>query len=103
MFHCYYTCDVCHRVLDPGEDVRYSLRITPSSDADDSDAKIDDDRDYLEEINDRLECTGSFDDMQLGDDVEEAAQYDLCSECRQRFSLESPPARVMPSLDFSEN
>ena len=103
MFHCYYTCDVCQRVLDPDVDVRYSLRIAPCADAEDGDGKIDDDRDYLEEISDQLECTGSLDDVPLECDSEEPVQYDLCSECRQRFSLESPTARIVPSLDFSEN
>lgn len=103
MFHCYYTCDVCQRVLDPDGDVRYTLRITRNSDADDGDGSIDDDRDYLEEISDELESTGSFDDVPLGGDVEEPVEYDLCSECRQRFALEPSQARVVQSLDFSEN
>jgi len=103
MFHCYYTCDVCQRALDPDEDVRYTLRITPSSDAEECDGRIDDDRDYLEEINDQLECAGSLDDAQLGGDVEEPVEYDLCCDCRKRFSLQPPETRVMQSLDFSEN
>ena len=103
MFHCYYTCDVCQRVLDPDDDVRYSLRIAASSDADDRDGKIDHDRDYLEEMDDQLESAGSFDEAPLGGNGEEPVEYDLCSECRQRFSLQPPETRVVQSLDFSEN
>lgn len=106
MFHCYYTCDVCQRVLEPGEDKRYTLRISVSSNGEDADGQIDDDRDYLEELNDQLECEASFDDVSIVDEAEEVdepVEYDLCSECRQRFSLEAPTARAMQSLDFSEN
>jgi hypothetical protein len=93
-------------VLEPGEDVRYTVRIAQSSNGDDADGGMDDDRDYLEEISDQLECDGGFDDGPLGGEnkgVDEPVEYDLCSECRKRFSLEAPTPRVRQSLDFSEN
>jgi hypothetical protein len=90
-------------VLDPDEDARYVLRISRCAQTDDFEGKVDDDRDYLEEIDDQLECAGSFDDEQLGGETNEPAEYDLCGECRQKFSLEPPEGRVVQSLDFSEN
>ena len=103
MFHCHYTCDVCQRVLDPIEDARYLLRISSCADVDGSDARIDDDRDYLEEINDLLECSGDLDDMRRDDDADEPVEYDLCSECRRKFSIETIGSRVVQILEFSEN
>ena len=106
MFHCYYTCDVCQRVLEPGEDVRYTVRIAVSSNGEDAEGRIDDDRDYLEELGDQLECDDSFAEVPRtasAETIDEPVEYDLCSECRSRFSLEAPAARVMTSLDFSEN
>src|SRR3990172_9769444 len=96
MFHCecHYTCDVCGRVLDAQADQRYVLRISACGDA--ADRGLEDDRDYLEEIDNRLLCALEFDDELVGDEDEEIA-YDLCPECRQKFSLEPPVRRPPPS------
>ncbi len=105
MFHCdcHYTCDVCHRVLDAENDERYVLRITACGHGAEADRAVDDDRDYLEEIDDRLICARDFDDDLLGQDDDEEIEYDLCPECRQKFSLEALGRRAAPSLDFSQN
>ena len=102
MFHCecHYTCDVCHRVLDAKSDERYVLRI--SACGEDAQRGVEDDRDYLEEIDERLLGAADFDDDLMGDEDEEIT-YDLCPECRRTFSLESLGRRVAPSLDFSQN
>lgn len=107
MFHCecHYTCDVCGRVLDAKSDQRYVLRISACGDEGDRD--MEDDRDYLEEIDNRLICARDFDDELAGDtfvgDEDEEITYDLCPQCRQKFSLEPLGRRAAPSLDFSQN
>ena len=105
MFHCecHYTCDVCGRVLDARTDERYVIRITACASGEDADHTLDDDRDYLEEIDDRLVCARDFDEELLGQESEDEVEYDLCSECRQKFSLDSIGRRASPSLDFSQN
>jgi hypothetical protein len=105
MFHCdfHYTCDVCQRVLDAKEDARFVLRITSCGNGEDADRRVDDDRDYLEEIDDRLVCARDFDDDLVGEESDEEIEYDLCPECRQKFSLETLGRRAVPSLDFSDN
>lgn len=105
MFHCdcHYTCDVCQRILDAKDDVRYVLRITPCGVGEDSGPQMDDDRDYLDEIDERLVCAHDFDDELSGDENAEEVEYDLCGECRQKFSLESLGRRAVTSLGFSEN
>jgi hypothetical protein len=90
-------------VLDPDEDVRYLLRISRCSNDDDVEGPIDDDRDYLDEINDRLELSGALDDEPLDESGEEPAEYDLCSDCRRKFSLEPQGSRIVQILEFSEN
>jgi hypothetical protein len=104
MFHCdcHYTCDVCQRVLDAKIDQRYVLRISACG-GEDADRALDDDRDYLEEIDDRLICARNFDDDLLGQESEDEIEYDLCAECRQKFSLEDIGRRATHSLDFSQN
>jgi hypothetical protein len=105
MFHCdcHYTCDVCQRVLDATSDQRYVLRITASGAGEDADRALDDDPDYLEQIDDRLICARDFEDDLVGQECDEEVEYDLCPECRQKFSLESLGRRAAPSLDFSNN
>jgi hypothetical protein len=87
-------------VLDAKTGERYVLRI--SACGDDVHRGMEDDRDYLEEIDHRLICAREFDDDLVGDEDEEIS-YDLCSECRQKFSLERLGRRIAPSLDFSQN
>lgn len=105
MFHCdcHYTCDVCQRVLDATCDHRYVLRITAIGTGEDADRPLDDDPDYLEQIDDRLVCALEFEDDLVGQECDEEVEYDLCPECRQKFSLEAIGRRATPSLDFSKN
>jgi len=102
MFHCecHYTCDVCGRVLDAKADQRYVLCI--SACGAEADRGMEDDRDYLEEIDVRLICAHDFDDDLVGDEEDEIS-YDLCPECRQKFALEPLGRRASASLDFSQN
>jgi hypothetical protein len=85
-------------VLDAKTDSRYVLRIVACG-REDVSPGVDDDRDYLEEIDDRL--IGADEDL-VGDEDEEIT-YDLCPECRRKFSLDPFGRRVAPSLDFSQN
>jgi hypothetical protein len=105
MFHCdcHYTCDVCQRELDATRDQRYVLRIAACGSGEDADRAPDDDRDYLEEIDDRLICARNVDEELLGQECEDEVEYDLCAECRQKFSLDAIGRRAAPSLDFSQN
>jgi hypothetical protein len=105
MFHCdyHYTCDVCQRVLDAQSDPRFVLRITACGNGEDADRELDDDRDYLEEIDNRLICSRDFEDDLLGQESEDEVEFDLCPECREKFSLDAFGRRAAPSLDFSNN
>jgi hypothetical protein len=105
MFHCecHYTCDVCQRVLDARTDERFVLRISACASGEEADRSLEDDRDYLEEIDDRLVCARDFDEDLLGQECDDEVEYDLCPECRAKFSLEAIGRRAAPSLDFSQN
>jgi hypothetical protein len=97
-------------VLDVETDQRYVLRITASgsNDGDDADGRMDEDRDYLQEIDDRLIGSDGFDDELIGgddgsDDGDQEIEYDLCSACRERFLHDPLGRRLAPTLDFSKN
>jgi hypothetical protein len=90
-------------VLDATSDHRYVLRITASGGGEDAERALDDDPDYLEQIDDRLVVALDFEDDLVGQESDEEVEYDLCPECRQKFSLEAIGRRAKPSLDFSKN
>ncbi len=102
MFHCecHYECDLCGRELDAKTDQRYELRISACGEA--ADRGMEDDRDYLEEIDIQLICARDV-DVELDGDEDEEFICDLCPECRRSFSLDQLVRRAAPSLDFSPN
>jgi len=105
----HYTCDVCKRELDPKEDLRYVVKIEIAAAFDPVGGDEEDDRDHLEEIQDLLEHLEEAHSSQIGDDVYQELRFDLCPECRKRFSknpLGSSASKVLNYsgiLDFTEN
>ncbi len=97
----HFTCDCCKRVIDLDHEVRYVLRMEVFAAADNCDASMDDDRDYLQEIEDILSRDEA--DEELGSDVYQEVRFDLCAECRERF-LSNPLGRIAAvELGFSNN
>jgi hypothetical protein len=99
----HYTCDFCKRAIDPDEDLRYVVKIEISAAFDPTVADEDDDRDHLQEIQDLLEHLESSRGDQLGDDVHQELHFDLCPECRRKFTKNPLGREVAKLLDFSEN
>jgi hypothetical protein len=99
----HFTCDGCHRSLEPDRDARYVVRVEVYTALDAAAADSDDDRDHLEELQEIIE---RLDDEALEHIAEETYQevrYDLCSECRRKF-LRNPLGRgLAPQLNFSQN
>lgn len=96
----HFTCDCCKRLIDLDHEVRYVVRMEVFAAADSNDSSMDDDRDYLEEIEEMLT-------RDEADELEEAvyqqARFDLCGECRERF-LNNPLGRIAAvELGFSNN
>lgn len=99
----HFTCDGCHRCLDPEHDARYVLRVEVYTALDPTDDDWDDDRDHLEELQEIIERLDDAADSNIGEDVYQQVRYDLCSECRRKF-LRNPLGRgLSPQLNFSQN
>lgn len=99
----HYTCDLCKRDLDPEADLRFVVRIEISAAFDPIDGDGDDDRDYLQEIQDILERLEDAESDKIGDEVLQQIRLDLCPECRKHF-LSRLLLRESPKLfDFSNN
>jgi hypothetical protein len=99
-----YTCDVCHRELDPEEELRYVVKMEVYAAFDPTAVcEDDDDRDHLQEIQDILERIEDAEDERIGDDVYQQMRFDLCAECRKKFLTNPLGREVAKAFDFSEN
>jgi hypothetical protein len=97
----HYTCDLCKRELDPKEDLRYVIKIEIAAAFDPAVDDDDDDRDHLQEIQDLLEHLQDSQTCDIGDDVYQELRFDLCPQCRKRYTknpLGRQPSKV---LDYS--
>jgi hypothetical protein len=105
----HYTCDLCKRPLDPTRDLRYVVRIEISAAFDPVVNEEEDDRDYLEEIQDMLEHLEHDPNTEISEEVYQELRFDLCPECRKRFCknpLGKPAAKILDYsgiLDFSDH
>ena len=99
-----YRCDLCHRDLDPEEDLRYVVKMEVYA-AFDPIANDDecDDRNHLQEIQDILEQLDDVDNDQIGVEVYRQLRFDLCPECHKKF-VKNPLGREAVKLfNFSQN
>ncbi len=99
----HYSCDGCHRQLDPERDLRYVVRMEVYAALDPIDLGEDDDRDDLQEIQDILERLDDAQDDRIGDDVYQQVRYDLCSECRRKFLHNPLGLSTRAQFNFSNN
>ncbi|MFV2065856.1 MAG: hypothetical protein ACC645_02680 [Pirellulales bacterium] len=99
----HYTCDGCHRSLNPENDLRYVVKMEIYASLDPLEDEPEDDRDHLQEIQDILERLDDAESDEVGDDVYQQMRFDLCPDCRRRF-LRNPIGRgLVKQLNFSEN
>jgi hypothetical protein len=99
----HHSCDLCKRLIDSDEDLRYVVKIEvyaaldPVENADD-----EDDRDNLLEMHEILERMQDVESAAVGDDVYQTMRFDLCPECRRRF-IRNPLGRETKKFNFSKN
>lgn len=99
----HYSCDLCKRDLCPDEDVRFVVRMQISQEVEPQGAdESDDDRDYLEEIQDTLARMGdTLDD--IGAAIGAEMRFDLCPECARKFAKNPLGRDLSKKLMFSKN
>jgi len=97
----HFTCDCCKQLINLDTEVRYVVRMEVFAMADADDADCDDDRDYLQEIEDML--SSGEDDETLEAGIYEQTRFDLCETCRQEF-MQNPLGRATAvQIGFSQN
>jgi hypothetical protein len=100
----HHSCDLCKRLIDTEQDVRYVVKIEVYAALDPALDEADDDRDGLQEVQDMLaRMEESESDELTDDDVYQTMRFDLCPECRKKF-LKHPLGReAVKQFDFSQN
>ncbi|MBX9791786.1 MAG: hypothetical protein K2Y37_22920 [Pirellulales bacterium] len=100
----HYSCDCCKRELDPEDNVRYVVKMEIAQEVQPLGVdELDDDRDYLDEIQDALERLDEDELIDLGSAGARTMRFDLCADCAKRF-LKNPLGRdLAKQLNFSEN
>jgi hypothetical protein len=101
----HHSCDLCKRLIDTEEDVRYVLKMEVYAALDPAlDDADDGDRDGLQDVQDMLQRIDDLDTSEVApDDVYQQLRFDLCPECRKKF-LKAPLGReAMKQFDFSQN
>jgi hypothetical protein len=98
----HHSCDLCKRLIDPEEDLRYVVKIEVYAALDPVDVAADDDRDNLLEMHEILERMDDAESGAVGDDVYQTLRFDLCRDCRRRF-LRNPLGRESKKFNFSAN
>lgn len=99
------SCDLCGKVLRPGDDHRFVVKIEVFAAHDPSEiTEADLDEDHMEEVSQLLR---EMDENLVGpDDLEQRTQhfrYDLCPECRKKFARDPLGKEGAQKFDFSEN
>jgi hypothetical protein len=95
---------LCGRELDPQDELRYVVKIEvfAAFDPAATDA-ADDDCDHLEEIQEILERMEESASDQIGDDVYQQLRFDLCPECRKKFTKNPLGRETAKAFGFSSN
>ena len=99
----HYTCDRCKQVIDPQEDLRYTVRLEIQAALDPVDGGDEDDRDHLLEVQEILERLEDEQSEEIGPDVYERRRYDLCASCYREFIKDPVGYHDSVQLDFSNN
>ena len=99
-----YRCDMCKCELDPKHDVAYVVRMEVYPMPSEANSAIDNDRDYLEDIQEILQRYHEFEaDGELPEhDTYSKLQLDLCRNCCERF-MQPLGRNKERQLDFSKS
>lgn len=100
----HFTCDICGRELQPGDDPRFVIKIEAFAAHDPSEITEDDlDEDHMEEVGQLLR---DLEDSGQGPDLADARKkfrYDLCHDCHKKFVRDPLGREIVQKFDFSKN
>jgi len=100
----HFSCDLCHRALDPRQDLRYVVKLEAYAAMEPLDCEeIEDDRDHLLEVHEILEHLDDEQDELIGEDIYVRRQFDLCPDCYRKFNKNPLGREAAAQMNFSQN
>ena len=98
------TCDLCGKVLRPGDDQHFVVKVEVFAAQDPAEiTEADLDEDHMEAVSQLIrqmeagECTDGV------GPTSHHLRYDLCPDCRQRYLRDPLSKDAVGKFDFSEN
>jgi hypothetical protein len=105
----HYSCDRCKRELEPSE-LRYVVKLELQAVLEPAVCnEHEDDRDYLGELNDQIECEDledfdeDFDAEDLSEEPARQHHYDLCPRCAKELQRNPLGRETHLRFGFSQN
>lgn len=99
----HYSCDRCGKPINRQLQVRYVVHVEVMADIEPTEEhEPDDDRDYLDEIEQYLTENVADDDRETGGDSFHRS-FDLCPECYRKFVQNPLGCDAPASIEFSAN
>jgi hypothetical protein len=99
------TCDLCGKVLRPGGDQHYVVKVEVFAAQDPAVITEEDlDDDHMEAVSELLR--EMEENLEVADELERPSQhfrYDLCPSCRKKFASDPLGKEPAQKFDFSEN
>ena len=100
----HFTCDLCGQQLNPGQDVRFVVKMEVYAAYDPLEITDEDlDQDHMEEISQLLEQLENMDPQEAEDSTYKSFRFDLCPECQRKFLKDPLGREALQRIDFSEN
>lgn len=99
----HYTCDLCGKELQPGEDQRYVVKIEAFAAQDPAEiTEADLDEDHLEAVSELLREADELAQADMSDPCK-FFRYDLCSECHDKYLRDPLGKETAQKFFFSKN
>jgi hypothetical protein len=98
-----YSCDRCHRLLDPEQDLCYVMHIDIAAALAPLIEECREKGDYLVEVRKILNVIAEEEEGLVNDDVFLQMEFHLCHDCRMQLATNPLRVASLGSAHFSEN
>lgn len=99
----HYSCDRCKSVINPQDELRYSVEVEVKAVFDSSGYTSDEDTDHLLELGEILDRIDDEECETAGEDAYDRKRYDLCCKCYKQYQKNPLGRETSVSLGFSAN
>jgi len=100
----HFSCDLCGKSLQPGDDHRYVVKIEAYAAQDPAEITDEDlDQDHMDAVSELLRDMEDGIEVAAPDQTVRNFRFDLCPECLERFARDPLGKENVHKLFFSKN